>query len=311
MIAAPVRVSPAYDDPGAVFDAVARHAPYPLMAAGAGYGELMAGSLRPWFRSHWALDGKPVDDETSRLLHHEPFVEAGRELFGAKVVRPINLIVNLMGPMAAGGVHVDTPSFRGLKRSELPVWLLYVMGASGLFERWMMHVAGAITWLYDRADGDFEYWPRGLGHEPEIVRAPFGNEAIVADNDRMSHRVGRIGDPDAFASRVRMTPTAEIAWEGDTWSITLGENESARLARRDVRISLLWKALTFADEGDERCYDAHEDDLDMPTIIRTFGADLAQRGVAVDEPRDPLSDQRWISVLTSTYMPQIGSLDLS
>ena len=43
-------------------------------------------------------------------------MEAARHLFGATVVRPTNLIVNVMGPMPAGGRHVDTPTFRGLSQ---------------------------------------------------------------------------------------------------------------------------------------------------------------------------------------------------
>jgi hypothetical protein len=69
------------------------------------------------------LDGTALDDNTTRRLRHEPFVDAASALFRADVVRPMSLIVNLMGPMAAGGPHVDTPSFRGLMRSEVPVWL--------------------------------------------------------------------------------------------------------------------------------------------------------------------------------------------
>ena len=132
-----------------------------------------------------------------------------------------------MGPMPAGGVHVDTPSFRGLMRSELPVWLLYVMGASHLFERWMMYVAGGLTWFYEGDDGRYEFWSRGLDNEPEIVGAPFGNEAVVADNDRMPHRVCRIGDSADFASRVRMTPDALLEWRDAGWSISsAGDAES-------------------------------------------------------------------------------------
>jgi hypothetical protein len=303
-IATPIRVAPAYEDRDAVFDAVARHAPYPLMSAGAGYGELIQDTVRPWFRSHWALDGKTVDDEAERLLYHEPFIEASRELYDATVVRPINLIVNLMGPMAGGGVHVDTPSFRGLMRSEMPVWLLYVMGASGLFERWMMHVAGALTWFYDGHDGQYEFWSRGVGHEPEVVAAPFGNEAVVADNDRMPHRVGPIGDPEDFASRVRMAPEAVLEWRDIGWSIASAGGRPAHLSHRDIRVSIIWKALTFADDRDARRHDAHEDDLDLSTIVETFCADLGQRGIAVDRPADPLTDQPWITALTSTYMPR-------
>ena len=59
----------------------------------------------------------------------------------------MNLIVNVMGPMHDGGTHVDAPTYRGLQRAEAPLWLLVVMGMSGLFERWAVRVWHAETWL--------------------------------------------------------------------------------------------------------------------------------------------------------------------
>src|SRR5690348_16349812 len=200
------------------------------------------------------------------LLHHEPFVEAAQRLFGAAVVRPATIITNVNGPMAAGTPHVDTPSFRGLKRSEVPVWLLVVMGASGLFERWRVRVAGALTWFYERDDGAYEYWPRGVDAPSEAARGPFGNVALVADNDLMPHRVGAIGDPDDFAARVKVPSDAVIAAIGDgAWTIVGSGTDVQRVDDADVRVSILWKALTFVDAADARRFDEHEDDLDVTT----------------------------------------------
>src|SRR5262245_58096117 len=181
-IAPPVWVEPAYADRDAVARLVRDRAPHQLMAAAAGYGEMMGGDVSPWFRSSWALDGRtpdgdPVDAEIAALLHHEPFVEAARALYGADVVRPATLLVNLMGPMASGVPQVDTPTFRGLPRHAVPVWLLVAMGASGLFSRWSVRVAGAITWFYDGAGGELEYWPEGTDGPSAVVAGPFGNGA--------------------------------------------------------------------------------------------------------------------------------------
>ena len=71
---------------------------------------------------------------------------------------------------------------------------------------------------------------------------------------------------------------------------------------RRVRVSLLWKALTFANEDAARVYDEHEDDLDVDTIVSVFADDLAKRGLRVDAPEDPLADPTWSKVLTATYM---------
>jgi hypothetical protein len=302
-IATPIRIAPAYVDRDAIWGLVRSHGPYPLMWSSAGYGEMSAGFVDPWFRGHWALDGRAVDDATGALLHHAPFVEAARRLFDVEVVRPATLLVNLMGPMSVGARHVDIPTFRGLPREAVPVWLLVAMGASGLFERWAVRVAGALTWFYEHDDGEYEYWPEGTGARSECVRGPFGNEALVADNDRMPHRVGTIGDPATFASRV--TVASESTLEADAkggWTIASPRAAPQHLADDETRVSILWKALTFVDAADARRFDEHDDDLDVGTVVRILRTDLARRGHPVDEPADPLSDPAWARAVTATYI---------
>jgi hypothetical protein len=79
--------------------------------------------------------------------------------------------------MATGHRHVDVPSYCGLI-GKVPPWFLMVMGVSGLFDRWTIPVAGAVTWFYPGADGEYEYWPRGIDHTSECERGPFGNVAF-------------------------------------------------------------------------------------------------------------------------------------
>jgi len=305
-LATPVWVEPAYDDREAVRALVRSHSPYPLMMSSAGYGEMAGEFCPPWFRSHWALDGVAVDDATRALLHHEPFVDATKQMLGVQVVRPTTLLVNLMGPQVAGARHVDTPTFRGLKRSEVPVWLLVVMGSSGLFEEWRVHVAGALAWFYDRDDGAYEYWPggnRGVDAPSESAHGPFGNVALVADNDLMPHRVGAIGDADEFTSRVKVTNDAVITASDDgAWTIAGSGTAPQRVDDHEVRVSILWKALTFVDATDARRFDEHEDDLDVETIVRTLRDDLHGRGIAVDAPDDAFTDPGWSRALTDTYI---------
>ncbi len=299
----PIKLEGAYSDRQGVWRAVIRRSPYPLMAGSKGYGELMGDQpLYPFFRSVWAHDGRAKDDAAQELLQYEPFLEAARELFGAEVVRPSSLIVNVMGPMEDGGTHVDAPTFRGLTR-DTPIWLSVLMGMSGLFDRWAVRVAGVLTWFYDKADGEFEYWPSGLGSPSEIESGPFGNTALVADNDLMSHRVRRIGDARSFSQEVDLTPSSAIhAVEGDRWEIRDGQSVLAVLRNEDVRVSLLWKAVTFADERAADVYDNHEDDLTLREIVSTFSADLAGRGLPSQEPTDPFRDPEWAKVLAGVYM---------
>ena len=74
-------------------------------------------------------------------------------------------MVNVMGPMAAGYRHADLPTYRGIPH-QTPLWFPMVMGVSGLFERWAVRVAGALTWFYDGADGEYEYWPQASTSPP-------------------------------------------------------------------------------------------------------------------------------------------------
>jgi hypothetical protein len=299
----PITLDVAYSDRPGVWQTVLRRSPYPLMAGSKGYGELMGDQpLYPFFRSVWAHDGKAKDAEAQELLHYEPFSEAARSLFSAGVVRPSSLIVNVMGPMEDGGTHVDAPTFRGLTR-ETPIWLSVLMGMSGLFDRWAVRVAGVLTWFYDMADGEFEYWPLGLDSPSELVRGPFGNTALVADNDLMSHRVRRIGDASSFNRKVVLTPSSTIRADGgDQWEIRDGPSVLTVLGSEDVRVSLLWKAITFADERAAQVYDNHEDDLTLIDIVSIFSADLARRGLRAQEPTDPLRDSAWARVLAGAYM---------
>jgi hypothetical protein len=54
--------------------------------------------------------------------------------------------------------------------------------------------AGAVSWFYYGPGGNFEYWPEGFEGSMFMERPPFRNVAIIADNDRMHHRIGRVGE---------------------------------------------------------------------------------------------------------------------
>jgi hypothetical protein len=307
-IAAPFVLPDPYDDPAAIRTLVRERGPHPLMWTAGGYSIMSPGAVDPWFRAHWALDGRAIegvggaeDPAIRALVHHEPFIAASRRLFGAQVVRPSTLLLNLMGPMAAGVPHVDTPEFRGLRRSEVPIWLLVTMGASGLFDRWQLRVAGALTWFYDGPGGEYEYWPDGRDRASRTVGPPFGDVALIGDNNRMYHRVGAIGDAAAFAARGRVDPGSAIAWRGDRWTIHNHASADVDLADDEVRISILWKAVVFADDREAAVFDDHADDLDPATVVDVFRRDLARRGIEAALPDDPYGDPAWIATLSAAY----------
>ena len=298
----PLRVEPAYTDRHAVWRTVLDHAPYPMMVAGAGYGEMMQfAPLEPWFRTSWAADGNRVDESIRVLLDDPRFIDGAAKLFGAEIVRPQSLVVNVMGPMETGHRHVDVPTYRGFS-AKVPIWFAMVMGVSGLFDRWTVRVAGALTWFYDGTDGEYEYWPQGIDHPSESERGPFGNVALFGDNDLMFHQVGAIGDAQQFQDRIKLTAQSEIRPSSECWEITDGTSVIGTLPNDQVRISLLWRAVTFRNEREARAYDEHRDDLDVETAVSIFCTDLTERGIDFTPPQDPFHDQAWSTLLTQTYL---------
>jgi hypothetical protein len=305
-LAAPIRLSPIYDDQGPLWDLVCSRGRYPIMAGAAGFGEYDTSLAMPWFREYWALDGKGLFPEAEKYLRYSRFIDGARELFGVEDVRPVNLLVNLMGPMRSGHPHVDTPSFRGLKRAETPLWLLLTMGASGLFDRWRIRQAGVISWFYRGSGGDFQYWPAGPEGPKAVESPPFGNVAVVADNDYMPHCVSAIGSEDNFVPSGVIRPNSELHLLGDKWHILeaagtpdlpLEDGAPGWVLPLDaVRVSVLWKADALSpDEAD--VIDRHDDDLDLSTVVDIFRADMRTRGFPAPIEADALGDVQWARLL--------------
>ena len=298
-----IRARPAWDDPDAVRALIASRGPFPTTIRFEDYGETLGeATTLPWFRERWAVDGVADFTAAEPILHNPHFVAAARRSSGARVVRPQTAIVNLMGPQPAGPAHIDAPSFRGLRRGETPTLLLVVMGSSGLFERWRIAIASAIAWWYDGPAGEFEYWPQGPEAPSEVERAPFENAALVGDNDSMFHRVCAIGCPEEYAPAGAFSIHAELQLRPDgSAQVVEGGEVRWRYAPGRLRLSLLWKAHTFADEGAAAVCDGHEDDLGAERVLAVFGEDLARRGLRVPEPSHPFRDPVWLRAIAEAY----------
>jgi hypothetical protein len=307
----PILLDPAVADPEAVRRLVEARAPYwPVQryfANGAEYAALSGGDaaapmvVGPVFRGNWAVDGA-AEDGVAPLLEHEPFALAARKLFAAELVRPRTVYVNLTWqlPFPQGAGHTDVPAFRGFDRSRWPITLLTIMGVSGLFEDVRVKIATAVAWFYQGADGGFEYWPDGPERPSRVHEGRIDNTAVVGDNDFMWHRVRPTGRPEDGMARLRLE--SQLVRENGGWAIRDGERALASFGTEALRVSLSWKALVFESEADRRRHDEHTDDLDLAEVLRRFGADLAQRGVRVSWPSDPVRDPTVIRLLTETYV---------
>lgn len=313
----PLHLDRVVDDPAAVRAQVERHAPYwPVqryfasaeemralsdIADRGGQGDARTGIVvGPVFRGDWAYE-RPLVDGVEWLLAWPAMVDAARQVFDAALVRPQIVYVNLTLPMPCGdGGHTDVPAFRGVDRTRHPLWLLVTMGRSGLFERWRVRIATAVAWFYEGEGGALTYWPDGPDETP-VSCAPRPNTALMGDNDCMFHRVEAVGGADDDMVRGLTLDSQLVCAGGDAWEVHDGGRVLGRWPWSRVRVSVSWKAIVFADAADLERYDAHTDDLDLPTVLEIFARDLAARGTPAAMPADPLHDRDLIALLTRTY----------
>jgi hypothetical protein len=231
-------------------------------------------------------------EDADLILRNEHFIAAAKALFRASDVHPEFVLVNINAPMPAGLTHVDIPSFRGATREDFSLPLLKVMGSSGLFEGWRVVRAGAIAWFYEGSGGSFDYWPDGLNGPMVSERPPFGNAALLGDNDLMYHRIGAIGEP---VPEVPMSAAAHIQPDGQgRWAIVENGEVRATYPSQSIRFSVLWKA-------EIRDHQPNTDTLNLDRITGMFAADLRRRKVEFQMPADPAGDTTWILLLQRIY----------
>jgi hypothetical protein len=279
--------------------------PVELDASGAKLAD-PAGPLRvpPWFRADWASD-RPLVAGIEPILHNPQFERAARELYGVSehaVIRPQLVYVNVMLPMpSADPGHTDVPAFRGIGRDRFPVWLLAVMGHSGLFERWRIRIATAVSWWSDGPGGHFSYWPDGPDAAP-VVLGVRSNSALVGENETMFHRVERVGVAGGELSLADLSLDAELIADGrKAWEIRERGRALARVPYEAARISVSWKALVFADPAEAHAVDEHTDDLAIDEVWAIFARDLDRRGAALDPGPEPLANRAFIAALGAAY----------
>ena len=306
-----VRLQPAYDDPGEVLSIIRAVEEYWPIVRYAGSdketqslngNEDTGGFVPPWFRRDFALHGEPLVPGADVILRNPHFVDAAHEVYGADVlVRPDTVYVNVMVP---GPVpffpHVDIPAFRGVTRADHPVWLLTQMMNSGLFEHWRIRLATAVSWFYDGPGGEFHYWPDGAGAESAVIPVPYGNVAVVADNERTYHGVAPVGEGSERLVQ-GLTRESLLHRVDGGWEMRDGERLIAHAVDDEVRITVSWKGEIYADEADRARVEDHSDDLDLDRAVDMLVADLRERGVSVDRPTDPHHDEAWVAAVTDTY----------
>jgi hypothetical protein len=294
LIPKPVRIEPAFDNREQIRTMFLLNAPYRAIAAYApeGVDPETKRSALPMFRGNWAVGGKPLVKGAEDILHNRRFLDAARSLYGTSHVYPEFVLVNINAPMPAGTTHVDVPSFHGATREHFSLPFLKVMGDSELFEAWRVVRAGALSWFYDGTGGSFDYWPDGIDGAMLSEQAPFGNVALLADNDRMYHRIGPIGDHDPHLPHMSASAHIEPRADG-SWEIREDGEVRAAYPSHAIRLSVLWKA-------EVRDRKPPADSLTIDRIMAILTADLRRRSVDFEVPSNPF-DTAWILLLQDIY----------
>ena len=300
VIAPPIWMDQAYDDPARVMHIIKKSSPFTLTLKN--FDHRLKRAFGPSFRRFCAQGGSVCHDDGAYLLDNPRFVEASRKLFSAEVIRPRDLMVNLTLPFDyQAPAHLDLPRFFGQDRNPPPPWLRGLMGHSGLFVNWIVSVPAALVWFYSGVGGEFEYWPNGTDQPPETIRPPLWNQAVVSDNDYMYHRVAPQGRPKEYLD-LELSDDAELHYRSDDlWDLCDKGGKLASYSPEQVRISILWKALAFRSKAEAAHYDSGEDDLDLSMITDIFAGDLRDRGITFRYPDDPANDPHWRAVLTDAY----------
>lgn len=230
------------------------------------HGDVPPGITGPVWRGDWAIDGEARIDGADELLHCAVFIDAARQLFDAEVVVPKQLFVNLTGPRGGDSFsHTDIPEFVGLDRSNAPGWFLSAMGQSGQFEDVRKNIATAVCWFHRGSRGYFRYWPDGRD-APSVRHENMWNTGVMGDNDFMHHQVERVGEPDT-APVEGLTIDSLLDFDGTDWVVTDEGVELRRLDDLNVRLSLSWKAMVYADGASADAAEAGVGAIDLAEAL--------------------------------------------
>ena len=189
--------------------------------------------------------------------------------------------------------HFDAPYFHGANRFDVPIWLLVVMEASGLWAAQHMPQVQGVAYLQQlpsdpnasHSGGHFYFYPRGVGADAPLVKfAPRRGAALILDGTATVHGTDP-WRPELTPPPLRREDTNELVYDGasSTWVLRANGAALGRYGTNDLRIALVWRALCFASEAD-RAAAAAEPRMALEDILGRLEADLRARGVLPPAP---------------------------
>lgn len=291
----PVLMDPVFDDAGETIRLIRASGPFQTLLAHHG-GTVDSAYDMPMFRH-------AMTDDV--FMHNPRWIEAAKQSFGAGIVEPARCLLNLYAPTEELSAHTDLPTYRGFTPSAETRHLLMAMINSQLFFDWMVPFASGLVWFWRGEGGAFLYWADGKHAPPQVMHPPFWNCGLMSDNEAMYHAVSAVGpaaDRARFTQMIKRTDLMHAVGEAE-WEVTGDTHPPVRFGPDEVRISLLWRARVFRDEAHRDSFADSAYDLTPERIAEVFSEDLERRGVAFDEPSDPL-DAEWQEFLAQAYPPQ-------
>jgi hypothetical protein len=225
-------------------------------------------------------EGDASEDLVQRVqeLQARRFEPVARELFGTPLVMAKMLFANVLLPGQEISMHHDVPEFRGIHPKSCPNWLQVVMHHSGLFARWRILQAAALTYFQDMEEGSLAIYcgPNGEG---SVVPARRGLGVIVEAETCPHH--SDIFMPTSRQPVQRWPQGVRLRFLADEhrWSVT-GPNgaELDSLLPQEVRVSTQMKLHCFQDEAALNAYLDHTGDLKVEVALDMLTEDLRRRG---------------------------------
>ena len=263
--------------------------------------------LAPTFHGVLANDGVCFYRELEDVFLSPRLLDHARSYWKAQHAVATRLFLNINGPTSTNDPgHVDSAHFRGVGRHNTPLWMLTLMGKSGLFQQWMIKMAQVVTWWYrGGCGGGFTYWPDGPSAPAKCITPPMWNTGILVQNEMMYHRAESNGPAEQ-----RRVPGLSLDSElipdpdgGEGWVIRDDGRLLARIPAEEIRIMLHWNAEIYFDHADLKRHRDHSDDLTRDRVFEIFVDDLRSRGIELETPTDPEHDSDFVSLLLATYDP--------
>lgn len=263
--------------------------------------------LSPVFRGYLAKASTALYSEIEDCFLNQKFLDLVRGYWGADYATPENMLFNIQGPCSGGGSpHVDGTRFRGISMHNTPIWLMNTMVKTGLFKQWQAKKAQVISWYYKgKVGGGFTYWPDGPQEAPKQIQAPMWGRAVVVENEMMFHTAQSNGPsamrrPEGLAINSMMS--ADPA-DPNGWQISTGDRTIQHIPEEEFRFLVHWGADIYMDYAELKRALDHSDDLTHEQVFDMLIADLRARGETFEIPSDPLTDKKFIGVLTRAYDP--------